>query len=206
MKTLAFISQKGGSGKTTLAVHMAVCAVQSGKSVAMIDVDPQGSTIKWFKRRKGDDNLIAIQSPPESLYDLLEKARSGGVDLAIVDTPGHSSKAAAIAAQAADLVLIPCRPSLFDLETIPETISLTTPTKTPVFIVLNFCPRGKRADEAREELKAQNFPVLDIGISQRVAFDHTVIGGGCVHEDDPSGQAAEDIKNLFNFTRNKLNI
>jgi len=206
MKTLAIIAQKGGSGKTTIAVHLAVCAVQQGKAVALIDIDPQASANKWFKARGSTDGLIAIQAQAEALPALLKKAKAGGVDFVIIDTAPHSDKAAAIAAKLADFVLIPTRPSRFDLETIASTLAVIQLTKTPAAVVMNVIPRGNLALDAKEALKAQGFPVLDTMISNRVAFSHAVVDGRSVHEYEPGGKSAEEIDDLFNVISSILNI
>lgn len=206
MKTLAIIAQKGGSGKTTIAVHLAVCAVQKGQNVALIDIDPQGSANKWFHARSNTEGLIAIQSQAEALPALLKKAKDGGVDFVIIDTAPHSDKAAAIVAKLADFVLIPTRPARFDLETIASTMEIIQLTKTPAAVVMNAIPRGNLAADAKEALKAQGFPVLDTMVSSRVAFSHAVIDGRSVHEYEPNGKAAEEIDELFAVMSHTLNI
>lgn len=206
MKTIALLSQKGGSGKTTLAVHLAVCAIQSGKAVALIDLDPQGSAVDWYEARDTTNELVAIQSTAAALPDILKKAKDGGVDLVIIDTAPHSSKDAATAAKLANFVLIPCRPSRFDLKAIRPTFDIIKLTKTPAAVVMNVCPRGRLAEDSREALRAQGFPVLDMMISQRVAFSHAVIDGRSVHEYEPEGAAAADIDALFSFIKDKVKL
>lgn len=147
-----------------------------------------------------------VGADPEALPDLLEKSRSRNVDLVIIDTPGNSIKAASLASQVADLVYFPCRARLFNLAKIPKTLAngLARLKKVPSFIVLNFCNQDELADISRTELRRHDYPVLDFGISERQAFETSVIGGRCVLEDDPAGQATADIKKLFGFTRKRL--
>ena len=112
MKTVAMISQKGGSGKTTVAVHLAVCAELAGKRSAIIDLDPQASALEWGNRRQAETPEV-VRATPEQLAGLLKLARANEADIAIIDTAPHSDRAATIAAGLADVILIPCRPGSF---------------------------------------------------------------------------------------------
>ena len=206
MKVLALVSQKGGSGKTTIAVHLAVCAILRKKLVALIDLDPQGSAIDWYQARQSSSELAAVHAHADDLPDLLKKAEAGGADFIIIDTAPHSDKAAAIASKYADLIFVPCRPSRFDLKAMQPTFEIIKITKTPAFVVMNVCPRGKLAEDARDVLRAQGFPVLDVMITQRVAFSHAVADGRSVHEYEPGGAAAENIEDLFNFIEERLKL
>ena len=197
MKTLAIISQKGGSGKTTLAVHMAVCAIRQGLHTAIIDLDPQGSAFDWYQSREEQNELNAIQTGANHLAEFLKQAKTGGADFVIIDTAPHSDSAAAIAAQLADFVLMPCRPARFDLKAIGSTAAISKLAKTPAAVIINAAPRGKLADEAREALQQQGITVLAPVLQQRVAYSHAVIDGRSVHEYEPEGKAAEEIDELF---------
>lgn len=206
MKTIALMSQKGGSGKTTLAVHLAVCAVQDKRSVALIDIDPQGSAADWYEARGSEGELAGIHATPEALPSLLTRAAEGGADLAILDTAPHSNKAAAIAAKLADFVLVPCRPSRFDLKALGPTFDVLRLTATPAAIVMNVCPRGRMAEETAELLREQGFPVLDVMVSSRVAFSHAVVDGRAVHEYEPEGKAAEEVSALYQIVRERIDL
>lgn len=197
MKTLAILAQKGGSGKTTLAVHMAVCAAQRKLKTAILDVDPQGSAFQWNQSRPDDMKLDAIKTDASALAGLLEKARVGGIDLAIIDTAPHSNDAAAIVARLADFVLIPCRPARFDLDAIASTLDIAKVANTPAAVVINAAPRGRLAEEARAALIRQGVIVLETVLHQRAAYSHAVIDGRSVHEYEPKGAAAAEIEELY---------
>lgn len=206
MKTLAIIAQKGGSGKTTIAVHMAVCAVRQNFHTALIDLDPQGSASDWNESREEAFKLDAIKANSGQLAALLKQAKAAGADLAIIDTAPHSNSSAAIAAQLADFVLIPCRPARFDLKAIGSTVEITKLAGTPAIVVINAAPRGKLADEASAALNQQGIKVFPAVLQNRAAYSHAVIDGRSVHEYEPNGKAAEEIDALFNCVRQELKI
>src|SRR5215212_4595149 len=148
MKVLAVVSQKGGSGKTTLAVHLATCAHLTGLKVALIDLDPQATARRWGDKRE-EDGPEVVSDHPSRLGSLLDAARTNGADLVVVDTAPNADQAALGAARASDLVLIPCRPSAFDLEAVEATLALAEIAKRRAFVVLNAAqPRGGLTVEA----------------------------------------------------------
>ncbi len=201
MKTLAIMSQKGGSGKTTLAVHLAAYAMRLKVKVALIDLDPQASAYKWNERRTEHDpkspKLDTIKGTVTQLPGFLTLAEENGLALVIIDTAPHSNSAAAIVAQRADFVLMPCRPALFDLDAIASTVNIVASADTPAAVILNAASRGKLADEARAALEGQGITVLPSSIHQRAAYSHAVIDGRAVHEYEPKGKAAEEISWLY---------
>jgi len=206
MKTIAFISQKGGSGKTTLAVHLAVLATMKKKAVVLLDLDPQGSAMVWKDLRNIESELAAAQTTAGRLPELLEKAEKAGADLVIIDTAGHTDKDAITAANAADFVLVPCRPEVFDLRAISTTFKLLKMTKTHAAVVLNGCPRGRSTSEARDGLRGQGYPVLDVAINERVAFRHAIREGKAVHEYDPESTAAQDLNAFYEAINKQVKI
>jgi chromosome partitioning protein len=202
MKTIAIISQKGGSGKTTIAAHLAVCAELNSKNTVVLDLDPQGSTAAWkASRNKETPDVMTVQ--PEQLGALLLKAEEIGTDLVIVDTAPHSNRAAATAAQFADLVLIPCRPSVLDINAIQSTLDILKLTKTEIAIVINAVPtHGLREQEARDALKGLA-PVAPVALYNRVAYFDAMNDGRSVEEYDPRGKAAEEIRALYKWIMKK---
>jgi chromosome partitioning protein len=199
VRTLAIVSQKGGSGKTTIAVHMAVCAALDKLKTAILDIDPQHNAYGWNESRPEDRKLDTAAADANQLATLLHQAEAAGVDLAIIDTAPHSSGDAAIAAKLADLVLIPCRPARFDLDAVASTLEIAKAANTPSVVVINAAmPRGSLAEEARRTLTRQGAKVLTPVLHQRVAYSHAVIDGRSVHEYEPEGQAAAEITDLYN--------
>ena len=97
MYTVALVAQKGGTGKTTLAVSLAVAAGQVGMTSIIIDLDPQATACNWKDRRKGEGPVV-IDAQPSRLAAALEKAAENGVDFAVIDTPARSEQSALAAA------------------------------------------------------------------------------------------------------------
>ncbi len=198
VKTIAIISQKGGSGKTTLGVHLAVCGELSGKNTVIIDLDPQASAAGWKLSRK-DETPDVLAAEPQQLAGLLDKAKEIKINLVLIDTAPHSNKAAATAAQFADLVLIPCRPSVLDINAIQSTLDILKLVDTKIAIVLNAIPtHGAREQEARDALETLA-PVAPVAIYNRVAYFDAMNDGRSVQEYDPRGKAAEEIKALYRW-------
>ena len=123
MKTIAILSQKGGTGKTTLALHLAVAAERAGHTAVIIDLDPQSSAGGWGDSREADAPTVATGHAPR-LGSILEAAAANGAGLALLDTAPHSQGDALAAAQAADVLLIPCRPGILDLRAIGATVQI----------------------------------------------------------------------------------
>jgi len=197
MQTVAVISQKGGAGKTTLAIHLAVAALQYGRRVAVVDLDPQATARKWFDKRAADEPEV-VGDHAERLSQLIEAARTNGADLLVIDTAPNADRASLMAAKVADLILIPCRPAAFDLDAIEATLDLAEIAKKPAFVVLSLAPaRSPLTEEARLGLEVKGAKVAPTIIHQRVAYSHSVIDGRTALEFEPDGKAAEEIRSLY---------
>jgi chromosome partitioning protein len=211
MKTIGMIAQKGGSGKTTLSIHLAVQASLSGLNVLLVDMDPQGSAGAWWRRRRGDRPEL-IQTVGENLEKVLQEAEERNYDLTVVDTAPHASQDARTCAALADQVCIPTRPAILDLDAIRPTTDLVSEIRVPAFIVLNACPPPTTwgephiVREAREALSLYRIPVCEIAISQRVAFSHALIDGQSVTEYESDGKGAKEIEGLWSTVRAGIDL
>jgi chromosome partitioning protein len=209
MKTLSLIAQKGGTGKTTLGIHLAVQAGRAGLGVLLIDTDPQGSAGAWWQRRSAAEPAL-VQGQGTELAGMLAAARQRGFQLVIVDTAPHSSEQSRACADCSDAVLIPTRPAILDLDAIGITTELVAGLNVPAEIVLNACPPPTRAHEprivaeAREALAAYPVPVCPVVVSQRAAFSHALIDGRAVVEFEADGKAAAEIAALWRVVTQRL--
>jgi len=148
MKSIALTAMKGGVGKTTLAVHLAVAAMRAGETVAIIDTDPQASAAAWARVRNGGSPDV-VPVPVERLAQALAAA-ADDYTVVIVDTAPRASTEAATVCGAVDIAVIPTRPSAVDLETLEQSVRIVQAAKCEGLVVLNACPaRAPEIAEAR---------------------------------------------------------
>lgn len=200
MPTIAIVSQKGGSGKTTLAIHLATAATIAGKVACIVDTDPQATAAAWGDWRGGADPEV-ITAPPTRLGKTIEDAANLGAEVIVVDTPPHADAAAREAVKAADLVLIPTRPRAFDLHAIQTTAELIRYAGKPAFVVFNAAPaRGAQLfAEASAIVENLGLKVCPITFADRAAFHHSVAAGKVATETDPQGKAASETAALWDW-------
>lgn len=199
MKVIGFLSQKGGAGKTTLAVHTAVAAHEAGIRVVLIDTDPQKSATVWGEARQKDAPIVATAGVSE-LRRVLDAARNDGIELAIVDAAPHAAPAAASIARSANLVAIPCRPTAFDLAAVEGAVRIVKAVGVRAAFVLSACPfRAPEIGETREALGGFGLPVAPVEITDRRAFARAVASGQAVTEFESDGKAAGEIRALWSW-------
>lgn len=194
MKTISIISQKGGSGKTTLALHLAIAAENADKATMVLDLDPQGSAAASKDRWKAEIPEV-MTLPSTRLVAALQTAKDEGFDLALIDTAPSTERDAVIAARAADLILVPCRAAVLDLWAIERTAELIKLTGKPAYAVLNAVPpgAGRIEADAREAIAAYDLPVAPCVLYHRAALAHALMVGKTAQEFEPRGRAAADI-------------
>ncbi|MDI7776333.1 AAA family ATPase [Asticcacaulis sp. EMRT-3] len=216
MKTLAIVSQKGGVGKTTVAVHIAVAAARAGYSVAIIDLDPQATAAQWadWRNEKAtgegaeEPNPVVVAAPHARLGPTLKEAEKMGVDLVILDSPPAADSAAVAAARAADLVLIPTRASAFDLHAIKTTAELVRVAQKPAAVLLNAVPARASAliEEVAAVIHSLNLTIAPVCLVDRAALRHAVINGLTAAEFEPLGKAADEVRAVYRWVCGRLDM
>lgn len=209
MQTLAVLARKGGVGKTTLCVHLAVLAQEEGQRVLLVDLDPQRSTAEWWAAREGDTPAV-VQAEPARLVEVLKAARSDGYDLAIIDTPPSVAGDTAAVARLTDLVVIPTRPAILDLRAIRLTVDLVRTLKAPAVVLLNAVPASRGGSEApitaeaRRALAPCGLPVVPAAIGARAALAHALVDGRAVTEFELAGKAAGELRAIWRFLKGTM--
>jgi chromosome partitioning protein len=215
MKTIAVLSQKGGSGKTTTALHLAVASELAGRPAAVIDLDPQVSSASWAEHRakvqdKTSPAVVSFQAA--RLSQALQAASQAGASFTLIDTAPHSEQDSLAAARAADLLVIPCRPAILDLRAIRFTIDLAALAGKPVAVVLNTVPaprlssRDSQADKAAKAIASEyQVPVCPVRIVQRMDYVHALAAGLTAQEYAPRGKAAQEAGALYRWVWKRLN-
>lgn len=207
MQIITLAAQKGGVGKTTLAVNLAVAAQAAGMKTALFDLDPQESATAWSERRKAELPHVEPISA-RRLDQAIDAAAANGFQLTIIDTPPAAGAEAAAAAQRADLVLIPCRPSLIDLDAIKRTAQLIASIGRIGLVVLNAAPPTATTllNDARTLAAATGLRVAQTVLRERSAYRAAWPHGLGVTEYEPAGKAAQEVELLHNVVLEGLNM
>jgi chromosome partitioning protein len=203
MLTISIVGQKGGTGKTTVALGLAVAAFRAGKVVAVIDLDPQASAANW-KDRRSDDSPAVVSAQSSRLKQTLATAEEIGAQVVIIDTAGRSDDSALNAARHADLVLIPTRTNIVELEALPSAADiLRLAGNPPAFVVLNgIHPTASRQATEARELVHKNFGLdcAPVFLCHRAAYADAMTTGRTPQELEQDGKAAAELEALFRFS------
>ena len=207
MHTIALLTQKGGAGKTTLAASLAVAAAMAGEKVIALDLDPQGSLARWGRRREGANAPNTVMVEPlecerlPRLRAILEGLADVGFTVAVFDTAGADSAAARMVTEAADLCLLPARPTRLDVEATAATFRAVFLAKRKAAFVLNQCPPNYRSTRTSESAQG----LMQLGVlaepmlASRMDFQDAIAAGLGVNEYAPQGRAAQEIGELWNW-------
>lgn len=199
---ISFLNQKGGVGKTTLAVHFAMGLSLQNHKVLLVDADPQGSAMDWAGSREDDSPFPVIGLPKPALHKEVPK-HAGNYDYIIIDGPPRVNELARSAIMASDLVLIPVQPSPYDVWAAKEIIDLLGEASSfkeklkAVFVINRKIVNTAIGRDVTDSLSEYPIPVLNSHICQRVGFAESAAQGLTVLEIEPEGIASQEIKSLI---------
>jgi chromosome partitioning protein len=169
-----------------------------------VDTDPQGSATVWSNARESDQPIVATAAAAD-LSRVLDAAKAEGIDLVVIDTAPHAAPEAARIARAVDLVLIPCRPTAFDLSAAEGAARIVKAAKAPAAFVLSACPfRAPEIGETRKALVDYGIQVAPMEITERRAFSRAIATGRSVTEFESDGKAAAETRALWEWIRTQL--
>jgi chromosome partitioning protein len=201
MYTIAIIAEKGGVGKTTVALALAVAASKAGMRSAVIDTDPQATASKWTDRRESEFPWV-VPTHAARLKITIEQAKRQGIEFLVIDTPPHAGTDAAEAARFSEAVVIPVEPHLFTLETLPKLQDLLKLAgNPPAFVVVNKAnAQGREGEQASEHVHALGLSVCPVVLHHRAAHRHAGNVGQAALEFEPDSKAAAESIRLYTYT------
>jgi chromosome partitioning protein len=198
---ISLLNQKGGVGKTTLAVHLATALAKKGARVLMVDADPQGSALDWSASRAGDPLFPVIGLPKPTIHRELPTIAPDYAHV-VIDGPPRVYDVARSAIMASDLVLIPVQPSPYDVWAAKEIVDLLSEAASfkdnlkSVFVINRKIVNTAIGRDVTEALAEYDLPVLKAEICQRVSFAESAAQGRTVLETDPESLASKEITAL----------
>lgn len=205
MKVISIISQKGGAGKTTCTLNLAVAAMmQKGMSVGMVDLDPQGSLLKWGQLRDNQEPEI-VSAQAVNLPNVIRAANNAGVDRLYIDTPPHSADSALQSAKCSDMIIVPVKASVIDLQALENTFDLSNVAKKQAYAVVNMAPAtGTLSSDAMEGINDLGYDAAPVLIGNRAAFVRSFMYGQSILEFEPKGKGAAEMLALFDWIESVL--
>jgi chromosome partitioning protein len=202
MKAITFVTQKGGSGKSTLCINLAVAAQEAGRSVCILEMDRQATVSDWAEHRTSETPEVAQIDAPQ-LDEVMKNLRGSAYDYVFIDTPGVDSPGTLSAIRAADLCIIPCRPTPADLRAFKPTLAAIYRLEKRFAFVLNQTPpRSYRIRDAADGLTVLGV-LPDINIVARNDHQDAIGMGQGVTEFNPTGQAAGEIRRLWSWVEKR---
>ena len=194
-RIITFAQQKGGAGKTTVLSHLAGAWAEAGRSVALIDLDPQQSLTRWARLR-ADPKMTLVESRDYRVaMDMRASAKTH--DYVLVDCPGAASTLLEAAVRESDLVIAPCQPSVMDVWATGSVIETARKLKRPLRIALNRVPaRHGSVEEVVAALGPAQSSLLATRLGNRVAFSQAMLTGRTAPELSRRSAAAAEIEAL----------
>ena len=205
MKAITFVTQKGGSGKSTICISLAVAAQETGASVCILEMDRQATVSDWAEHRQSDTPEVA-QIEATRLEEVIHRLKGSAYDYVFIDTPGVDSPGTLAAIRAADLCVIPCRPTPADLRAFKPTLAAIYRLEKKFAFVLNQTPpRSYRVRDAADGLTVLGV-LPDVNVVMRNDHQDAIGLGQGVTEFNPTGQAAQEIRRLWSWIAKRMQV
>jgi chromosome partitioning protein len=202
MQVIAFVGQKGGTGKSTLALNLAVTAMAAGERVAIIDLDPQRTAGTWREARSYPVPEVVGPDRAGSLPDTLAELDAKGMTFVLIDTASGHSPAGRAAAAHADLCLVPIRPCEADVRATMPTLRMLGIVGVPYLLVVNQAPA--RVTSRLVPSVDDPGPVLPLALGSRIDHQYAYALGMGVAEYAPAGKAAREVAELWRQAKVRL--
>jgi chromosome partitioning protein len=208
LPVIGVIGQKGGGGKTTVSINIAVRAAERDKAVVIIDVDQQANSSRGRDRRKSE-NVAVVATHPSRIKQTIETAQQHGAEFVVIDSPGHNDSAVIETVRASDIILLPVEAQMFHFDTLPAMCDLIRlGGGKPTWVVINkLHPAALVQAEKIKKLLIDTYsiPVCPVHLSQYAVYATSSDVGLTALEQEPESKAAEEIRNLYKFICQQLN-
>lgn len=205
MRTIALVTQKGGCGKSTLALSLAVAAHGPRCKILILDTDPQHTLFDWWHDREASTPDCVELQDSQQISQAITAANSQGFDLVFIDTPGRDDPINARVISVADFCLIPCRPAMADMRAQRPTVDVVKRLeKAGGFVLMQTPARGPRFREAQRGLGVYGLPVAPTSIVHRQSYNDAYAIGMGVTEFEPDGKASQEIAALWQWVETKI--
>jgi len=204
VRTIAVVARKGGSGKTTVAINLALAAHLAGKQTALVDLDPQRSTLEPLRGRQASGPQ-RVEATSRGLYAAQVAALRAGVEAMIIDTPGGAEEGMSNAIVLSDLALLIVRPTFLDLTAAVQTAEVLKWLRKPGLLLLNQAPAARGGVEppavrkALQALAVLGLPIVPVVLRSRAAYQTALESGRSAMEAEPAGPAAQELARLWRF-------
>jgi chromosome partitioning protein len=204
MRTIAVVARKGGSGKTTVAVHLAIAAQRAGHPTLVLDIDPQQSAAEVFKMRS-EAGPTCVALPSSGLVKAKHDARAAGYRAVLIDTPAGTEEGMSTALVLSDLALLVVRPTFLDLAAAVHTADILKRLRKPTLVVLNQAPVARDGREppavrkAKEALRLMRLPVVPTILRARASYQQTIEEGRSAVETAPESGGAAELGQIWSF-------
>ena len=196
MKTISFLSHKGGTGKSTLAIHLAVVAQAEGQEVLLVDLDHHSASVAEWASARTDEKPLAVTAHFSDVTALHQQAVDEGFDLLILDCPPYINPETLQASEIADITLLPVAPRFTEISGLPRDLGLV---HQPYFVVLNSCT--STAEEIREMLEEIDIPVSPVHLTRLEVFTEALDYGQGVTEYEKDGEASGQVNAMLEWLK-----